>query len=194
VWCNGAVGGSFAFEFAYVSRQVFSIHVLGVCVQISSGRHRLDYSDYKVPVLFVHMTRDKRTAAAVGKAVRALVLADSKAEQRRCAPKSLKDGDFFFSHGEALTLEDSRTLTAALLRAGYIAQESGLLKQEPRMSDWREIAQAALPHIVPLVDSLVADRSPLAELMNLAWASHEITDEHIGDVLEFFDSCLETPV
>lgn len=35
---------------------------------------------------------------------------------------------------------------------------------------------------MPAVDSLVADESPISELMNVAWASHEIIDEYLDEV------------
>jgi hypothetical protein len=44
------------------------------------------------------------------------------------------------------------------------------------------VAKKALPHIVPGTDSLIADESPISELMNVAWSSHEITDERIDEV------------
>lgn len=31
-------------------------------------------------------------------------------------------------------------------------------------------------------DSLVADASPISEVLNLAWAAHEITDEYLKEV------------
>lgn len=33
-----------------------------------------------------------------------------------------------------------------------------------------------------LEDTLVADSSPISELLNMAWAFHEITDENIREV------------
>ena len=43
-----------------------------------------------------------------------------------------------------------------------------------------------LPDIYPARDLLTNDVSPLYELMKLAWAVHEMTDEHIEEVREIF--------
>ena len=32
------------------------------------------------------------------------------------------------------------------------------------------------------VDMLVADASPISEVLNMAWAGHEITDEYLKEV------------
>ncbi len=44
------------------------------------------------------------------------------------------------------------------------------------------MVKSAVPHIVPAVDTLIADESVISELMNKAWSSHEITDYHIEKV------------
>jgi hypothetical protein len=45
-----------------------------------------------------------------------------------------------------------------------------------------QVAKSALPHVVPAVDSLKADESAISELLNLAWAGHEMTDEYLDEV------------
>ena len=179
-------GGSFAFEFAYYSKPLYNIDISGVCVQISSGgRHAFEYH---IPVIFLHMPRDARTTTAVLKSYRALNTAKICTQEKVCHPKSLLSGDFFYQHGQALSEEDSNLFTKALLKAGYLDIQ-GMLKDDPRTSNWREVAFKAIPHIAPLKDSLEADQSPISELMNVAWAYHEITDEHIDDVISFFENC-----
>lgn len=179
-------GGSFAFEFAYYSKTLYSIDISGVCVQISSGgRHA---TEYHIPVIFIHMPRDSRTANAVSKSYHALSTAQVCTEEKQSHPKSLLAGDFFYHHGQALSEEDSKLFTEALNKAGYLDTQ-GFLLEDPRTSNWREIALKSIPHIVPLRDSLQADQSPISELMSVAWASHEITDEYIDDVINFFERC-----
>jgi hypothetical protein len=97
-----------------------------------------------------------------------------------CNPKPLVPS-FFNDHGSALSQDDSVKAVQALKDAGYL-DEKGMLKDDPRMSDWRTVLAKALPHIVPAKDTLVADASPVSELLNLAWALHEITDEYIDEV------------
>ena len=179
-------GGSFAFEFAYYSKTLYNIDISGVCVQISAGgRHAMEYH---IPVIFLHMPRDTRTANAVSKNYRILSTAQICTEEKLCHPKSLLSGDFFYRHGQALSETDSKLFTEALIKARYVDAQ-GILTEDPRFSNWREIALKSIPHIAPVKDSLVADQSPISELMNVAWASHEITDEYIDDVITFFERC-----
>lgn len=42
-----------------------------------------------------------------------------------------------------------------------------------------------MPDLYPKRDPLVNDISPLYELMKLAWAVHEITNEHLDKVIKF---------
>jgi hypothetical protein len=44
------------------------------------------------------------------------------------------------------------------------------------------VVTAAVPHLIPAIDSLIADESAISELLNEAWSSHEITDFAIDEV------------
>lgn len=179
-------GGNFVFEFAYYSKTLYELEISGICVQISpGGRHAFEF---RIPVVFLHMPRDVRTANAVNKTIRALLNANVCTEEYQCSPKSLHNGDFFFKHGEALSESDSKTYCEALKQAGYLDSQ-GYLVEDPRVSSWRDIALKSIPHVVPTKDSLEADKSPISELMNVAWAYHEITDEFIEDTINFFEKC-----
>jgi len=61
-----------------------------------------------------------------------------------------------------------------------------ILISDPRVSDWREVVKTAIPHIVPAIDSLRSDESPISELMNLARSQHEITDDFLPEVFDWF--------
>ena len=45
--------------------------------------------------------------------------------------------------------------------------------------------QAAAACLVATKDSLVADRSAVSELMNVAWAQHEIVADHVAAAFDF---------
>ena len=45
-----------------------------------------------------------------------------------------------------------------------------------------QVVKSAVPHIVPAVDSLEPDLSPISELLNMARAQHEITDDYLLEV------------
>jgi hypothetical protein len=49
------------------------------------------------------------------------------------------------------------------------------------------VVSTAVPSVVPAKDTLVPDQSAISELLNLAWDMHEITNEHIVDVFDWFE-------
>lgn len=58
----------------------------------------------------------------------------------------------------------------------------------PAMRHLNVEASEVVRGVVPRNDSLVADESPLSELLNVAWASHEITSQYGGHILDFCES------
>merc|ERR1719362_82731 len=69
----------------------------------------------------------------------------------------------------------------ALGMAGML-DEAGFLREDPRTSNWRY----TLRPLVPVTeDSLEADRSPIAEALNMAWGLHEMTAEGCEEALSF---------
>jgi hypothetical protein len=48
------------------------------------------------------------------------------------------------------------------------------------------VVEAAVPNIVGKVDSLVVDGSAISELLNVAYAGHELTSDYIKDVFDWF--------
>jgi len=100
------------------------------------------------------------------------------------------------SKNKQISLSDSQTIHEALLNANFIASDTFLLIEDPRESDWRSIVTKAVPHLIAeanapvkitggLYDTLVADASPISELMNLAWNMHEITDQYLPETFEW---------
>ena len=70
-----------------------------------------------------------------------------------------------------------------------------MLTEDPRVSDrWRELLRASdvasrLPGTEPgKPDSLVADLSPVGEVLNTAYAQHEITGDHMQPTLDWINA------
>ena len=63
---------------------------------------------------------------------------------------------------------------------------NGMLADDPRRTGWWTVL---LPHIPSSIDSLVADESPVSEVLNAAYAMHEFTDMHIDALLDWLDAC-----
>ena len=45
-----------------------------------------------------------------------------------------------------------------------------------------KVVKVSLPNLLPDIDTLKPDESPISELMNVAYAGHEITDEYLFEV------------
>ena len=80
----------------------------------------------------------------------------------------------------------------AALRAAGLLDADGYLKSDPRGSNWRAVIAAApglaaaLPGHTPTeADNLVADESNVAEVLNVAWAMHEILSDQMEEALAF---------
>jgi hypothetical protein len=71
-----------------------------------------------------------------------------------------------------------------------VLDKDGMLLHNPRSDEinWRDTVYRAIPDAIRQHgDSLVADQSPLSEIMNMAYAQHEFTDEFIQHTLDFFE-------
>merc|ERR1711920_1181089 len=84
--------------------------------------------------------------------------------------------------------ETSGQMLNALCNARLI-DSSRHLSADPRRSNWRD---ALRPFADKLGDSLVADRSPISEVLNVAFAQHEVTSEGIEKQLDFCVQALQS--
>lgn len=138
------------------------------------------------PSQWVHMPRDEPMLKYVEAALGGLKAAGLETEEVRVEPRRLTP-DFLAERVEGLPAEVSAAVHGALLQAGLLNAE-GSLKSDPRSgggAEWRA-ALAALPADTLRNDTLVADASPIAEELNVAWAKHEIVADPMNDTLAFF--------
>jgi hypothetical protein len=97
----------------------------------------------------------------------------------------------FTSRIRGLELPTARQLHRRLVEA-QLLDGDGFLRYDPRRSDWRQaVADDAalaqkLPGLAPgVADTLQPDESPLAEVLNVAWAMHEIVSDHNRQALQW---------
>ena len=179
---GGAFVGHLAVKLHHETTSTTQLRIVSAVVQISPIS-RLSKQP-PPPLLLMHMARDEYSSQAIS----SFVAAANSPRVKEMILRPLKlDPLFFNAHSQHLSAADSATLVAALLEAKFIDKETSYLVQDPRQSLWRAVAAKALPHIVPSVDSLVADASGISELLNLAWAVHEISDENLPAVFHFME-------
>ena len=83
----------------------------------------------------------------------------------------------------------ANTLLKAFITDGVTDQE-GMLLQDPRSNaiNWRDTVYRVIPDVLKSSgDSLIPDQSAISEIMNVAYAQHEFTDEFIQTTFDFFD-------
>jgi hypothetical protein len=71
------------------------------------------------------------------------------------------------------------------LKKGDFLDTNGELIRDPRGSDWRGVLKGADLNLG--TDSLQADLSPISEVLNVAYAMHELTSEYMTETLAFFN-------
>ena len=64
-----------------------------------------------------------------------------------------------------------------------------MLVDDPCRTNWRDALRPVIPEAV---DSLVADASPVSEILNAAWARHEFTDAHLEESLAWLGEKADT--
>ena len=142
------------------------------------------------PTLFVHMRRDERTSAMVHRCVRKLRGGGSADAQLLVRPL-LDHAHLLLRSHRRRDAAASKQVVDALASARLVGAD-GQLSDDPRATDWRSVvkaaqqAGAALPGVRPgVADSLEADASAVSEVLNVAWAMHEITSDPMGEILHF---------
>ena len=140
-------------------------------------------------IMYVHMERDPRLTAMIE---RSMAVLTKTAPQLTIINKLVEaeplTEDYFFKHGRHLTYQESSLLVNAF-KSSALLDDQGYLVGNPRSSavPWRQVVLKALPSI-KRKDSLINDGSGISELLNAAYAQHEITDAYLSDTLNFFDS------
>lgn len=177
-----AVGASSGGSFATSLHTKFDIQGVNAIVA-GSVAARVTSEGRKIPRhALTHMAgRDGRTAGAVAESVRWLREHGVAVLERQVHPHALS-AEWLAESVKGWDTSVTREVMEGL-KAHKLIDEGGELTCDPRMCDWRP----AVAHLgTRLNDSFVADRSPLSEQLNRAWAAHESSADFFEDVLDFF--------
>ena len=138
------------------------------------------------PVRFVHMARDTHRAAMIHHQVSELRDRGVDAAELIVEPEPLSAAALFRRGagpgGAVLPSREMAERAFSALRDGGFVDASGFLVDDPRRTNWRDAVRPVVPEAV---DSLVADASPVSEILNVAWARHEFTDAHLDASLDW---------
>eukprot|EP00041_Stephanoeca_diplocostata_P023161 m.563392 g.563392 ORF g.563392 m.563392 type:complete len:318 (+) comp22231_c1_seq1:463-1416(+) len=136
------------------------------------------------PTLYLHMARDERTREHVSQNMQLLAAHHVKVKSFALEPQPLTEK--LLRRIDGMLTDRAATIIARLQRCSVV-DEHGWLQKDPRASNWRQCLNA-----MDLGgDSLEPDRSPLSELLNVAWAQHEIFSDASALMVEWFNSAIE---
>ncbi len=157
----------------------------GLSVQISTSDIAFSLAQKPFPPSqWLSMERDKALHARIEAVVSKLKSSGALVELIRIKPLALKY-NFFSDRITGLSELLSAKIYNLFLNAKII-DKKGFLLEDPRASSWRESLSSISAEISP--DSLIADKSPIAEEMNVAFAFHEITSDFMDKTFAFFDN------
>eukprot|EP00038_Savillea_parva_P013803 m.9294 g.9294 ORF g.9294 m.9294 type:complete len:356 (+) comp2619_c0_seq1:273-1340(+) len=132
------------------------------------------------PTLFLHMARDTRTTHTVQ--LNKDVLSTQRIPTASITLRPHRVTSLYLTHKLGITPDIADTIVSRLTSAGVV-DAHGMLNDDPRRTEWRR----ALHGIAYLDnDTLVPDESPLSEVLNVAWAAHEIFSDANKEVFEWF--------
>ncbi|KAL3906427.1 MAG: hypothetical protein SGILL_009277 [Bacillariaceae sp.] len=130
--------------------------------------------------IYITMNRDKRTEERAQHYVETHKDPVPRVKHLRLPP--LHIGDTFFSDRIIeVSTDQSKAMVQALREESMLTSE-GLLSEDPRRTDWRYVLR---PHVDAEQDSLIADQSPISEVMNVAYGNHELARDSVGEALDF---------
>jgi hypothetical protein len=142
------------------------------------------------PTVFMHMPRDKRLAEQIEQDKQLLESWNVSVAEIKVHPRQVTS-EFLNFHapnafgGSTRSFERTGAIVSRLQDEGFL-DAHGMLKIDPRLNlvEWTK----AVRPIVGKRASLTPDQSPLTELLNLAYARHEIVSDGVDSALEWLQN------
>lgn len=131
---------------------------------------------------FVHMPRDEDNAVVIARNIKTLRSKGTPVLEVRISPRPVTVS-FLTERSPLIDVPAAQVILEALKTAG-VAADNGTLLQPPRpvTEVWASIA-ASKPEVGNL--SFVLDESHVGELVNLAWAKHELVSDEAEAVIKW---------
>lgn len=168
-------GGSFISYLAWPVGQYGMSH-LKCLVSISSG---FGFRPNRgVPALFVHMPKDSHTAKEVAGDIENLQTQEIRAAEIRVEPQPVTEELM-----RRCVSQDAAKAILRALKANNFLDSNNMLKQDPRLRKWIPKVKSAIDQLAD--DSLEPDESCVFELLNVAWAEHEMTAQYAEQMIDF---------
>lgn len=138
-----------------------------------------------VAAFFVHMPRDSIVTNKVNRNLKELRPQHVRLGVQKVNGQPLTQ-KFLEKEGLGLSPEQASQVIHAFQVRGII-NSTGFLEKDPRVGDFRERWVRAVKHINQGIEH-EADESAISELLNVAWAKHELTAQYTGTMLDFCEN------
>ncbi|CAB9524171.1 expressed unknown protein [Seminavis robusta] len=179
-------GGGFVGRKLIKSMRKLGRDLDGFIAQIAAPDSRSELpkerGEHPFPIAtFITMNRDVGSDEHVREIVEGLQQEGHPAKHTRLPPLALSH-TFFQDRIPHYTLEQSKTMTQALRKSNFLDESTFELNKDPRRSTWRDVLKE---HVACPPDCLVADQSPVSEVMNVAWGAHEMARDGVRESIAF---------
>jgi hypothetical protein len=177
-------GGSFVSMLAASFKSDDPLRVRSVAVQIMGVRPRELEASSAATVMW-HMPRDGGIGSIVkGNVAKLKEMNKQPWMEVLCEPLSIGP-DFFSRWSHKIDEAASKDIVGALTEAGFL-DGGGKLTKDPRQNpEWRKALESKVAAVKSGVVSLIADASPVPELLNTAYGVHSWCTEGADRVLAF---------
>lgn len=156
----------------------------GLCIQITAPDISFQVAQMPFPPSqWIYMEKDIKTADEVLANIDALKRSSALVESVLAKQIALTKG-FFSDRIEGMSPQTSESIYDAFM-ANNLITEFGYLRADPRHSNWRGLVEDM--EDIKNTDNLIADKSSIAEELNVAYALHEMTAEHMDKTIVFFN-------
>jgi hypothetical protein len=134
------------------------------------------------PTVFVHMPRDPDNAAVIRGNIDTLRKAGTPVLEIEIHPRPVTV-EFLTERSPLIDTKMAKDIVTALKQSGIVA-ENGSLTEPPR-----PVTDRWAPLVQPVIDdlSLVLDESHVGELVNLAWAKHELVSDEAEAIMTWLE-------
>ena len=176
-------GGSFV---GMLPQMKLPVQPSGLIIQIAPGptlenTPRADLSMYP-PTVFSYMPKDERTSELIARSIADFKRTGVQVKESKLHEHVVSDTFFYEESFGKITKEESVGLTNTL-NSFNLLDADGKLTNDPRAFDDDHVE--VLKKHAPVWDSMLADQSDVRELLNVAYATHELSAQEFGQNLKW---------
>jgi hypothetical protein len=162
------------------------MRIAGVYAQVRGVENRvlkLPKGRLFPPTAFVHMPRDEVNAAVIRSNIATLKDAGTQVLEVQIHPRPVTI-EFLTERSPLIDKKMAGDIIKALKQSGIVANNGSLIEPpRPVTERWAPLVQPVIGNL-----SLTLDESHIGELVNLAWAKHELVSDDAEAIITWLES------